>query len=59
MEFADASLVALAEERVITEIVTLDKKDFQSTAQPDVKGSRLCLSNVSGRIKRPGVDNLH
>ncbi len=28
MDFADASLVALAEERGITEIVTLDKKDF-------------------------------
>lgn len=28
MDFADASLVALAEERGITEVVTLDKKDF-------------------------------
>ena len=28
MDFADASLVALAEERGITEMVTLDKKDF-------------------------------
>jgi len=28
MDFADASLVALAEERGITEIATLDRKDF-------------------------------
>ena len=38
MDFADATLVALAEERGITGIVTLDRKDFSVYRTASRKG---------------------
>lgn len=38
MDFADATLVALAEERYITNIVTLDRKDFSVYRTASRKG---------------------
>ena len=43
MDFADATLVLLADELAVTEIVTLDRRGFSTYRTPKGKGFRLVL----------------
>lgn len=51
MDFADATLVALAEERSITNIVTLDHKDFSVYRTGSRKGFTVFPKYQSFRLK--------
>ena len=44
MDFADATLVLLAEEVGVTEILTLDRRGFSTYPNREGKGFRLILS---------------